>query len=384
MQIEQMKWTRKTGWKPLSSEANVKNANLVLVFGKRQQLEKQENFQRVREFYPAANIISASTAGEIINDTVLENSIIVTAVNFETTRLKFTELKIDEVEDSFQAGTILAERLAEAELAHIFLISDGQKVNGSRLVEGLNDSLSENVTVTGGLAGDGTDFKKTVVGLNKIPQAGVIVAVGFYGDKLKIGYGSGGGWDTFGPKRKITRSEANVLYELDGHSALDLYKKYLGELAEQLPAAALHFPLSLKINNGRKSVVRTILSINEKDKSMTFAGDMPEGSYTRFMMANLDRLIEGASRAASESLGKNFETNKNNFPQLAILVSCIGRKIVLDQRIDEEVEAVREILGNRVTICGFYSYGEISPFADYKSCQLHNQTMTITTFSETE
>ncbi|RLC50856.1 MAG: hypothetical protein DRZ79_03755, partial [Candidatus Cloacimonadota bacterium] len=179
---------------------------------------------------------------------------------------------------------------------------------------------------------------------------------------------------------KITRSEGNILYELDGQSALDLYKIYLGDLAEKLPASALHFPLSLQIENEEKSVVRTILSVNEKDKSMIFAGDMPEGSYTRFMVANFDRLIEGASRAAAESMKKI----KSHKPQLAILISCVGRKIVLDQRIEEEVEAVREILGKSAKLCGFYSYGEICPFSNSNLCQLHNQTMTITIFSEGE
>jgi len=169
-----------------------------------------------------------------------------------------------------------------------------------------------------------------------------------------------------------------VLYELDGHSALQLYKRYLGEHASGLPATGLLFPLSLRTNEGDSGVVRTILSVSEIDQSLTFAGDVPVGSYARLMKANFDRLIDGAIGAARTS----YQALGSSSPDLAILISCVGRKLVLKQRVEEEVEGVREILGERTVLAGFYSYGEISPFTPRASCELHNQTMTITTFSE--
>jgi hypothetical protein len=195
---------------------------------------------------------------------------------------------------------------------------------------------------------------------------------------LRVGYGSLGGWDPFGPERLITRSKGNVLYELDGHSALELYKKYLGEHAQGLPATGLLFPLSLRVKAGETGVVRTILSVNEQEQSMTFAGDVPEGAYARLMKANFDRLIDGAIGAAKTS----YQAIGSTSPDLAVLISCVGRKLILKQRIEEEVEGVRDILGERTVLTGFYSYGEISPFAPGAKCELHNQTMTITTFSE--
>jgi len=124
--------------------------------------------------------------------------------------------------------------------------------------------------------------------------------------------------------------------------------------------------------------VRTIQSINEEDQSMIFAGDIPEGSKVRFMKANFDRLIDAASLAAKTSL----TTLQEMSPKVAILISCVGRKLILGSRIDEEVEAVREILGQGTLITGFYSYGEISPVNESTKCELHNQTMTITCFEE--
>jgi len=226
-----------------------------------------------------------------------------------------------------------------------------------------------------------TDFKKTVVGLDKLPKSGNIVLIGFYGSSIKIGYGSLGGWDNFGPERVITKSDDHVLYELDGKPALALYKEYLGEKAKDLPGSGLLFPISLKLKTkkGEKQVVRTLLAVDEKDQSMTFAGNMPKGTSARLMKANFERLIDGAEGAANMS-GKGSAMKD---PDLAILVSCIGRKLVLKERIEEETEAVKGSLGGKTSMIGFYSYGEISPVAPAeKQCQLHNQTMTITTFKE--
>jgi hypothetical protein len=207
----------------------------------------------------------------------------------------------------------------------------------------------------------------------------VVAAVGLYGDRLKVGYGSMGGWDPFGPERIITRSHGNVLFELDGQSALGLYKHYLGdEYVAQLPSSALRFPLAVRDEGGDTPIVRTVLGISDADESMTFAGDVPEGAYARLMKANFDRLIDGAVGAARTS----YEALGTTSPDLALLISCVGRKLVLQQRIEEEVEGVREVLGDRTVFTGFYSYGEISPFTPNATCELHNQTMTITTLSE--
>ncbi len=202
---------------------------------------------------------------------------------------------------------------------------------------------------------------------------------GFYGKHLQIGHGSLGGWDTFGPDRLITRAEGNILYELDNQSALDLYKKFLGEFATELPASALRFPLSVRNANQPESVVRTILSIDEEQQSMTFAGDMPQGAYAKLMRANFDRLLDGAHDAA-----RNAATSlEPGHSELAILISCVGRRLVLQQSTEDELESVQDVLTSNCTLCGFYSYGEISPMLKTQSCALHNQTMTITTFSET-
>jgi hypothetical protein len=232
------------------------------------------------------------------------------------------------------------------------------------------------MTITGGLAGDGARFEKTLVVLDGAPEERRVAAIGFYGSRLKVGFASLGGWDPFGPERLITRSKGNVLYELDGQSALKLYKSYLGKHAHGLPASGLLYPLSLRPEPDGSAVVRTILSVDDKEQSLTFAGDVPQGRYARLMKANFDRLVDGASGAA------RCCHNAAGSADLAILISCVGRKLVLRQRIEEEVEGVRDVLGAKTVLAGFYSYGEISPFASGAKCELHNQTMTITALSE--
>ena len=382
MKIEQKKWTSENGWKTLSSGSFTEPPELVLVFGGNALLKDKDRFDEIRSWYPKSHIIIASTAGEIIKTEVSDDTLVLTAIKFEKTTLQFAEANIKEAEESESAGKKLAAVLPKEELIHAMIFSDGLFVNGTALVKGLLSELPPNVSVTGGLVGDGSRFKETLVGLDKMPEQRKLVIVGFYGSSIKIGYGSLGGWDSFGIARIITKSKGNVLYELDGKPALEIYKEYLGDMAKDLPASGLLFPLSLKIKTetGKEvEVVRTILAVDEKAQSMTFAGDMPEGVVARLMKANFDRLVDGASGAASMSI----ESLDNEKAELAILISCIGRKLVLKERIEDEIVAVQEKIGSQAAIIGFYSYGEISPTTPTeRQCQLHNQTMTITTFRE--
>ena len=383
MDLEQSRWTAAGGWEP-RLPGRLEDAQLVMVFGGPEVLKEPSLRAALAAAYPHAFLFGCSTAGDIYGTQVSDDSLVATAIRFETTRIVGRTTRIVGPEDSFAAGERLAQSLAGDGLAHVFVLSDGLHVNGSKLVEGLSRNLPPDVTVTGGLSGDGPRFKETLVlgGMagsgGAAPEPRTIAAVGFYGRGLRVGYASLGGWDPFGPERLITRSDSNVLYELDGRSALDLYKTYLGPHARELPASGLLFPLSLRTGEGCTPVVRTILSVDEEQSSMTFAGDVPEGSYARFMKANFDRLIDGAVGAARTS----YEAVGSTSPDLAVLVSCVGRKLVLKQRVEEEVEGVREVLGDRTVLAGFYSYGEISPFTPDARCELHNQTMTITTLTE--
>lgn len=378
MKIEQTVWTQAGGWEPAVPGKLGPAAQLLFLFGSREILSQQQGLAELRAAYPQAYFFGCSTAGEIFGNEVFDNSLVVTAVQFEQTQIQGAQVRIYDTVQSYEAGKSLALALDKAELAHVLVLSDGVRVNGSNLVQGLTEHLPDGVTVTGGLSADGDRFQETFVFYEGTPQRDVVAAIGLYGRHLKVGYGSLGGWDPFGPERLITRSKGNILYELDGRSALALYKQYLGDYASGLPATGLLFPLSLRSEEGGSGVVRTILGVDEEAQSLIFAGDVPEGTYARLMKANFDRLIDGAVGAARTT----YEAIGSAEPDLALLISCVGRKLVLKQRVEEEVEGVRDVLGSRPVFTGFYSYGEISPFSPSARCELHNQTMTITTFAE--
>ncbi|UPT65272.1 MAG: FIST C-terminal domain-containing protein [Sphingobacteriales bacterium JAD_PAG50586_3] len=380
MKIGQLQWSKQSGWKPIAGNVDAEAVQLVMVFGSTGLLKDNTLVNEAKSKYPNARFIGCSTSGEIMGTSVVDETISVSALQFDSTTIVVHSIAIEQPEHSYEAGKQLVNKFDKEGLKHLFVLSDGLNVNGSRLVMGLRESLPEGVSVTGGLTGDGADFAQTLV-VNNHEHAGerIITAIGFYGDKIKIGYGSFGGWDSFGMERLITKSKDNVLYELDGEPALALYKSFLGSQAANLPSSGLLFPLSLRASEDHAPVVRTILAVNEEDQSLTFAGDLPEGSYVRLMKANIDRLIDGAVTAANTSIAP-FEGSK---PDFAVLISCVGRKLVLKQMVEEEVEGVKNILGGNTAITGFYSYGEISPFEKDTRCELHNQTMTITTFTET-
>jgi hypothetical protein len=354
-------------------------STLVVVFGAPELPDLKRALGELRAAFPNARLVGCSSAGEIAGAKVLDASLSVAIARFDRTTLEVAVTQVDGPDDSHSAGVRLAKALERPDLRGVVLLSDGLAVNGSALVAGVNATVAPDVVVTGGLAGDGSRFQKTWVLDGAEPKRGVVSAVGLYGDRVAIGHGSKGGWDKFGPERKVTRSKANVLFELDGEPALKLYKSYLGDRAEGLPATGLLFPLALRASAGEaKTLVRTILAIDEAEQSLTFAGDVPEGQLVQLMRANFDRLVEAAgdaARRASQPIGGAPRDT------LAIAISCIGRRLVLGERIEEELEAALDDLPADTRQIGFYSYGEICPY-EAGASDLHNQTMTLTTIAE--
>jgi hypothetical protein len=378
LKIRQHLWTFAAGWTGDPPVVAGDRDQLVLAFGSPGTLGQQALFDQLRAWHPNALIAGCSTAGEILGTRVHDDSLVATAVQFERSTIDWVVVPVAKDTDGREAAEQIALKLVRPGLRHVMVFCDGLVVNGTSFAKVLRERLPEGICATGGLAADADRFMETLVACNGIGQSRQVVGIGFYGNDLHVGYGSVGGWDSFGPLRTVTRSQGNVLFELDGKSALELYKIYLGEHSSGLPATGLRFPLLLEDGGGGVGLVRTVLGIDEAAGSMTFGGDIPEGAKARLMKANFDRLVDGASCAASEGLRRLGRDDA----QLAVLISCVGRKLVLRQRIEEEVEGVREVLGD-TALAGFYSYGELCPQGTLGGCELHNQTMTITTFSET-
>jgi len=354
-------------------------ADLLLIFGDIEHFAMPGFRELLQQAKPGAMLLGCSTAGEITADGVNDGSCTITAIKFDQTRLIQGSTSLSGMEDSFAAGERLGQQIAAPDLKAVLVFGPGVQINGSALVNGITSIIGTGIPITGGLAGDGGAFKETfTIGSDGVAK-NQVVAVGLIGDGLRFGHGSFGGWEPFGPARKVTRCEGNILHELDGEPALEIYRRYLGEYAKDLPASGLLFPFAmLGEDHSAVGLIRTILGIDDASGSLILAGEIDPDGYLRLMHASTDKLVNGAESAAEAASCMA----KGPGESLAILVSCVGRKLVMGDRVDEEVEAVGEVFGMTGVLTGFYSYGEISPFAPGSSCKLHNQTMTITCLSE--
>jgi hypothetical protein len=352
---------------------------LVLIFGTSFYFTDPLFIEEVAKLFAGAAIVGCSTAGEISDEGVSEESCSITAVNFGATPVKAISRVLSSMGNSRLTGEQIGHDLADSALRAMLVFGPGVQINGSALVDGLTSVVGSGVPLMGGLASDGLAFKRTWTWGPHGVTDNHVIGVGLYGDALDFGHGCFGGWEAFGPERRITRCDGNTLYELDGKPALDIYKRYLGDYAHDLPASGLLFPLAI-LGDDHQSVglIRTIVGVDESNGSLLLAGEIELNGDLKLMHASTDELVEGAQTAAKDAL----KMHSGNGDGLAILVSCIGRKLVMGERVDEEVEAVGSVIGSQVTLAGFYSYGEISPFSAGGNCHLHNQTMTITWLSE--
>lgn len=382
MDVRTFQYTQ-SGWSVDKFPELDSEQTLVLVFSSPEFIKNQRPIKELAQFYQQAKMIGCSTAGEIFGASVFDNSLSVAVIKFAHTRLATAVARVDKASESRQAGENITRQLLKDDIKNIFVLSDGIGINGSELVKGLNSHSRSDLVITGGLAGDGSKFVNSWIIVDGEVIDNYVAAIGFYGHNLHIGHASRGGWDIFGPSRRITRSAGNILYELDNQPALWLYKEYLGERAAELPASGLLYPLAIHDNNPNNHVqlVRTILGVDEENQSLIFAGDMPEGYHAQLMRANFDRLITSANEAAESSYRSLPLEGQHNEPVLAIAVSCVGRRLLLGERTEEETESTLSALPPHSHLVGFYSYGEISPFT-VGNCELHNQTMTLTTFYE--
>lgn len=350
----------------------------VLVFGAAPFLH--EVVQQRAVLAGDVRLLGCSTAGEISGQGVTDGGAVLTGLRFAATTLVSAATPLADMGDSASAGQRLAQALAPDGLRAVWVLGQGVGINGSALIDGLRQGLPADVRVTGGLAGDDGAFAQTAVLLDDQVRSNWVVALGLYGAGLRVTHGTFGGWAPFGPARRVTACAANVLLSLDDEPALAVYKRYLGDHARGLPASGLLFPfLMLGQGQAQTGLIRTILGVDEARGALILAGDIDPDGYLQLMHASTDALVDGAEVAA---MAAAQALHSGDAPVLALLVSCVGRKLVMGGRVEEEVEAVRDCLPASTVLAGFYSYGEISPFSLETACQLHNQTMTITTWSE--
>lgn len=373
-------WTPAAGWNP-PLDSSRPALDLVLYFGGSGALGAESGpLAELLRLRPAPIIAGCGSAGAVLDSAIHDDALVVVGLRFDSVTVRAAAGRLARSEESSALGEDLGRRLAEPGLRHVLLLSDGVLVNGSGLAAGLRRALPAAVTVTGGLAGDGNRFRRTEVGLGDDVGPGRVVAIGFYGSALRVDFGVGGGWTPFGPLRQVTRSAGPVVWTLDDEPALSLYRRYLGERAADLPGAGLFFPLQILPDDpGRPGLIRTLVGIDDVQQSVTFAGDLPQGARVRFMRATRDALINGAETGLDVLRAGAAHAAGGS---LALVVSCVGRRAVLGQRCEEELELARGALPADALMAGFYSYGEIAPAGVLVPCELHNQTFVLTLLGE--
>jgi hypothetical protein len=350
---------------------------LALVFGSSELFRSAELGKRLRHSYPKVTWVGCSTAGEISNDGANSEGLLITGLAFEDPQIHVATAHILKADDSYAAGCKVGAELAASAPHTALVFAPGTNVNGSQLIKGLTSALP-GVRIAGGLAGDGARFQQTFTLFNDLVAGDQLVVVGLSSPRLRSAFGSYGGWKPFGPARRVTKVAGNILYQLDSEPALAVYKRYLGHHSAELPASGLLFPFSILNENQQEvGLIRTILAVDEELGTLTLAGDVPHDGYLQLMHATTDSLVQGATSAAESARltgsGQGF----------ALLVSCVGRKLVMGGRTDEEVDAVVDTLGSQNVFAGFHSYGEISPSSSsLVTCDLYNQTMTVSFLRE--
>jgi len=376
MIVSQMRVNSKGEWEACSAKTHGPDADLALVFwSETDERTVAAAAKALKARCPQAILMGCSTGGVVSGRTFLESAMTATLVSFKETRLESAVARLQDHANIRDMCRHLVTSLSRTGLTHVFVLSDGLAINGCALASGLAEFLPSAVVITGGLAGDGERFELTHILHETKIVSGSVACLGFYGETLEIGQGTRGGWVPFGPERLITDSRDNVLLELDGESALQLYERYLGKHAKNLPASGHLFPLHLREPGSSNWVVRTILGLDRERNALFFGGEMPLGATVRLMRGNMDNLLDGAQEAAELA-------RRDGGDALAILVSCVGRKMLLKQFVEEEIDAVAQILGPRTTLTGFYSYGEIASGETGETCCLHNQTMMVTVLQE--
>jgi len=361
-------------WVVEAKECAADSVDIVFVFGEFQTIKSKNHTKLLKTLYPNAYIVGTSTSGNILDDVVSEYKAVASAVSFSKSKVAVNSRVIRATSIMEDAKTLIDD-LDQDGLKHVFVLSQGFNMNTSLIVKGLNSDRI--YPISGGIAADDNKFIETIVFSDSDRSDNLAVAIGFYGESLESRVGCKAGWDEFGAVRVVTRSEGNVVYEIDNKPALELYEKYLGEYIKDLPISGLLFPLNVRTNtNDKNEVIRVMMGINE-DKSIVFAGEVPQDAEVRLMKTNIDNLIDSSSLVADSIEPYNDKRS------LALTVSCTGRMSVLNQLADEEIEVIQNSLTQKTQVVGFYSYGEIAPFSDdLLDCKLHNQTMTITVIYE--
>ena len=380
MKLLQRQWTVKDGWRTLRDDLAGRYAKvqLVLIFGASDLLKSVDLYKNVYDEFPNAIVTGCSTAGEICGDEVGDNSLVCTAIEFEHSRVKAKHIFMDKYPGLSieQVTREMVDELLAPDLVHLLVLAGGDDINASDVVAGLRKQAPKKVGVSGALAADAFKFHDACVIADVMACENTISVIAFYGKGLKVMTSLKAGWFEFGGEKTITKSDKNIMYQLDKGPALPFFELYLGDSINKVPASSFQYPISLRSKHTDDWLTRSIVKVDRSKSALHFAGDVPVGYRMRLMKTDTEHLVESAARATVNMLRRSF------YPDFALIVSCFGRKGLMGKDSYKEVKAVRAGFGDHTLMTGFYACGEIGALDSSNPCQLHNQTLAITAFLE--
>lgn len=320
-------------------------------------------------------IIGCTTSGEISSDGQSANSAVLGGIVSDCIEFEFVRIQGLST-DSAAAGRKLAESFSTVP-RYLQIFSDGLTGNGCALLKGIADGFRANVPVAGGAAGDNGDFHKTFQFDRGRICSDAVCGIGFHGD-FRLGTAVRSGWVPIGLSKQVTKARGKVVYELNGEPALNVFERFLGHHAEKLPAIGVEYPLGFMKparagHLDHQYILRATMSVDRLERSITFAGEIPEGAMVNLTCGDKDSVLAAAGTAAKEARNAMGDAN----PELIFCYSCVASRIVLGNRTGEEIERVREQFGPQIPILGFYTYGEYCPVGMEACNDLHNETITL-------
>lgn len=365
--------------------AKIARPELIIVFAS-VKYDQEKVLAGIRQISGSAPLIGCSDAGEIITEGSKERGVAVMAIVSD---------KIDFITASGgaingqpkQAGKKLAQDLkskTKNKLKCLMMLSDVLTGNGADIVRGAQEELGDEILLFGGAAGDDFAFKKTFVYLNDRALESSLAGVGLAGE-FAIGIGVRHGWEPIGLPLKVTKSAGAVVQEINNKPAIKVYEDYFGKQAEEMkkePLAkmAITYPLGMKIKASDEFLVRDPITVDAQG-AITCAAEVPVGAEINLMIGSKEEAIAAAKKAA----GIAKEQLQGTAPAAILMFNCIARCKLFGRYANDEIKAIKSVLGEDVPLIGFYTYGEIAPFGisgKYRKAYFHNETAVVIAIGE--
>jgi hypothetical protein len=330
-------------------------------------------------------VIGCTTDGEITSSGLSSDTVAVLCLSAD--QIRFPTVSVPHLsKGSFEAGVKIGDALYDCRCKYLQIFSDGLSGNATRVIDGIKKVLGDDIKIAGGAAGDGGQFRCTYQYGDDRILTDSIVAVGFAGD-FHYGVGVGGGWTPFGVAKRVTKSIDNIVYELDGQPALQVYEKFLGKYAALLPSVGVEYPLALlgpdgNIEENGYVLSRATMGVDREKGAIRFAGDVPEGAFVKMTMGSEQDVIQAAQKAAEDAICQLKKKRPTAMPKAVFIYSCMARKIVLGSKAGEEFSHVKKGVGADTPTIGFYTYGEYAPVGKTNMSCFHNETITLTVIGE--